>query len=389
MALDAVLEAAGGRAADRAALVRISPTRDTVWAFRAAGSEWAGGAARNRRARATLRLEPGLYRASVQTGRAHAWRDWAATPPWTPAAWGLSVRGPETVSAIDVDATARDVRRGASALPVVAEMRCVGPDEAREVAFDLSEPTEALLVAQGEIATDGAYDYATLLRGSRAVWTMTRRQTEPAGGRGSNRRAAALALLAPGRYTLRYVTDDSHDCTDGYRTDDGDSPPADPALWGAALVSLDPAFDAARSVAVVTPPASPAEAPPADADLLADLARVGNDADLSAPFALREAARLRVVATGELLPGERLDYGWIEDARGRVVWEMSRANTAPAGGAPKNRRADETVTLPAGAYVARYVTNGRHAFGAFDGAPDAPEAWGIRVERLGAGKVRL
>ncbi|HEX8385931.1 MAG TPA: hypothetical protein VF576_07090, partial [Rubricoccaceae bacterium] len=86
---------------------------------------------------------------------------------------------------------------------------------------------------------------------------------------------------------------------------------------------------------------------------------------------------------GELLPGERLDYGWIEDASGDRVWEMTRANTEPAGGAAKNRRFDGVLRLDEGTYTAHYVTNGRHAFGAFEGgAPPDPDGWGLRVERL-------
>ena len=92
----------------------------------------------------------------------------------------------------------------------------------------------------------------------------------------------------------------------------------------------------------------------------------------------------------ELLPGERLDYAWIEDARGERVWETTRANTDPAGGSPKNRVFDGILTLDPGRYTAHAVTNGRHAAGDFEGgAPDEPDAWGLRIDRLGDEEVEL
>lgn len=392
--LEAVFESTGGTA-ESAALVRVGGDRDTVWTSRGAAASWAGGALTNRRARATVRLAPGLYRAAARTDDAHAAGRWSANPPWAPWTWGLTVRRaggpaggpPESVAVLDPEPLADEVAAGTSRLPVVAEMRCVGTDQTAEVAFALTAPAEVLLVAQGEITSDGEYDVATLLRGRERVWEMTRSTTEPAGGNDKNRRASASLSLAPGDYVLRYTTDGSYDCTDRYDDDDRDDWPDAPDFWGASVVLLDPS----SATSVRRPPAPPRPpAPSAFNGALVAFARVGNDARLDASFTLDGDSELRVVAVGELLTDDRLDYGWIEDARGEVVWEMTRGNTRPAGGSPKNRIFEGGVRLPAGRYTARYVSNGRHAYGAFeDGVPDDVEAWGLRIDAVGAPSERL
>lgn len=392
--LDAVFESATGaaRGVDGAALVRVGGDGDTVWTSRGAASAWAGGALKNRRARATVRLAPGLYRASAHTDASHAAGSWTANPPFAPWTWGLTVRraggSPSAVAVLDTDPLADEVLAGTSPLPVVAEMRCVGTDQTEEVAFTLTAPAEVLLVAQGEVTSDGEYDVATLLRGRERVWEMTRRTTEPAGGNDKNRRASVPLSLAPGEYVLRYTTDGTYDCTDDYNDDGRDDWPDAPDFWGAAVVLLDPSSAASVRRAAPRPPSARLAGPPGDA--LVAFARVGNDARLSASFALGSESELRVVGLGELLTDDRLDYGWIEDAAGDVVWEMTRRNTRPAGGGPKNRLFDGTVTLGPGRYTAHYVSNGRHAYGAFeDGVPDDAEAWGLRVESLGRPPERL
>ena len=77
------------------------------------------------------------------------------------------------------------------------------------------------------------------------------------------------------------------------------------------------------------------------------------------------------------------DYGWIEDGGGRRVWEMKYDETDPAGGADKNRIFDGVITLPAGAYVLRYRSDGSHSYNDWnDDPPDDPESWGIAVFRM-------
>ncbi len=397
--IDAVLEAAGGVVADSAVLVRATAPFDTLWAFRAEGSVWAGGSVKNRHARARLRLAPGLYRLSARTDDAHAAGDWTANPPWAPWAWGLRLGragGPaDAVTVFDAATAAADARAGR--LPEIAGVRCVGPDQTWESSFTLTTSVEALLVAQGEIDGSDRYDYATLYRDGDQIWQMTSDATQPAGGASRNRRAEALLSLAPGDYRLTFQTDGSHDCDGGFGGDE----PDDPDLWGAVLIAIDPAFD--TSSLQREPPSTRDEPHGNDhrdarsddgsddngtrraSETLVTFARVGNDARLESAFTLEAPSRLHIVAQGELFPDEALDYGWIADASGNRVWALTRSNTEPAGGASQNRRFDGTIVLPAGRYTAHYVSNGRYAFGSFGGnAPDDPDSWGLRIDRTAA-----
>jgi hypothetical protein len=114
---------------------------------------------------------------------------------------------------------------------------------------------------------------------------------------------------------------------------------------------------------------------------LAQLVRIGDDGDERAAFRLAAETAVRVLAIGEG-DGEMYDYGWIENAAGTVVWRMEFDGTEHAGGASKNRRADEVIRLPAGGYTLRYRSDGSHAFGDWNGdPPDDPLGWGVRVVR--------
>ena len=72
---------------------------------------------------------------------------------------------------------------------------------------------------------------------------------------------------------------------------------------------------------------------------------------------------------------------------------MTDDNTRGAGGSEKNRMFDGLVTLPAGRYVAHYISDGSHAAGTWNSArPFDAQAWGMRIEPgrgLDVGSVRL
>ncbi|MDX1420176.1 MAG: hypothetical protein R3181_09430 [Rubricoccaceae bacterium] len=376
--LQTVGEVRGGRTRDGGALLRLVDA-DTVWAMTPRNSVPAGGATMNRRADTTLALAPGLYRALYTTDREHAYGDWVANPPFVPTAWGLTVTTdtPEAVAALDPW----------GGLPRIASFTCVGEDEEREDTFALPDTTHVLLAALGEVIGSTAYDYAVLLRerpggGSpEEVWTMSDDNTRPAGGASKNREAQAVLTLAPGTYTLRYVTDGSHDCSDF----NADEPPY-PDRWGATLFALDPGFD----LGGVTRPERAAglgagSGPGPGSEVLVRLTGIGNGQRREAAFALDEATDLRVYAVGEIVPSGAYDSGRIRSSGGATVWEMTRGNTRWAGGSKKNRVFDGTLTLPAGRYTVVYETDGSHAYGDWDQSPpNDPAAWGITVWRTGS-----
>jgi len=64
-----------------------------------------------------------------------------------------------------------------------------------------------------------------------------------------------------------------------------------------------------------------------------------------------------------------------------VVWRMRLENTSHAGGVRRNRKSDETVSMPAGRYVLRYVSDDSHSFMKWYGAAPDHLFWGAQVRR--------
>ncbi len=113
---------------------------------------------------------------------------------------------------------------------------------------------------------------------------------------------------------------------------------------------------------------------------IAEIVRVQDNADQTAEFTLPQEQSVRVFAIGEGQTGEMFDYGWIEDEKtGKRVWEMKQPETKPAGGAPKNRLIDVSVTLPAGKYKLRYKSDDSHSFDNWNAFPPAINFWGIAL----------
>ena len=367
-----------GAVRDTARLERMGT--GVVWAMTARGTTWAGGALRNRRADTTLTLTPGLYRATFRAADDHAYDHWAANPPFIPTAWGLAVAVADPAQRdriVAFDPWAR--------LPRIASFTCVSDDRLEEASFTLPDTTAVLVYALGEVIGSSVYDYGWLTSEpapgapSTTVWEMTSENTRHAGGGDKNREAEALLTLAPGTYTLHYRTDGSHACHAF-----NDEEPAHPDRWGITLFALDPTFDLARIAyhdALAFNHRRHAGGGSGGA-ALADLTRLGNDTLATAAFQLDAPASVRIVAVGEIVPSQRLDYGWITNAAGQTVWQMTRENTQWAGGSKKNRTFDGAVALDAGTYTVHFQTDGAHAYNAFlQQPPSEPSAWGIRVER--------
>lgn len=399
----ATTEVSGRAVTDSAYVERLlddgAPPR-RLWIARADAGTWAGGSLKNRAYDTTLVLAPGLYRARFATDRSHAAGDWTANPPFDPTAWGLRVDAPRGSGVTIYDPLDPDSQ------PEIARVTCAGPSRDDRVGFTLTVPAQVVVTSTAEMSESSAWDYGSIERVAQPrtngrpdapselrfepVWTMAYARTTHAGAADRNRRETATLRLDPGRYALRFRTDGSHDCTDGY----SGSPPDDP-FWGIVLRAASPVLDSA-AVQDVGPlvdapvPAAPRrpiesleELDPAwgSAPVLIRMTGLGANNRLRGSFTLDEPGRVRVVALGELLPSARLDWGWIADADGETVWEMTRANTRPAGGAPKNRRFDGVLPLPAGTYTVHFQTDGRHDASGFDGPePRRASDWGIRVE---------
>lgn len=116
-------------------------------------------------------------------------------------------------------------------------------------------------------------------------------------------------------------------------------------------------------------------------DAFVHLTNLRDDQYVQQGFALARPMEVEVYAVGELRRDEGFDYGWIVNADTRErVWEMDYAGTRHAGGAAKNRVANEVIRLPAGRYAAFFVTDDSHSAEAWNEAPPFdPLVWGLAL----------
>jgi len=116
---------------------------------------------------------------------------------------------------------------------------------------------------------------------------------------------------------------------------------------------------------------------------IASILQVENVQPLTQSFEVAAETPVLIVAMGEFFLGQRVDYGWLENEEGEVVWEMVLEQSYHAGGASDNRVQMETVLVAPGAYQLFYQSDGAHAFEHWTVAPpDRPERWGIQVYAL-------
>ncbi len=348
--------------------IQDASTRRRVWEMDYAGTQPAGGAAKNRMVRQTLHLSAGRYVAYYVTDDSHDPFEWNAVPPFDPENYGLTLRV--------ADAAARAAVHPFTWEPVpagqtIVSLTGVGDNDVRSEGFTLTRPMDLRIYAIGEGANpDGQMDdYAWIVDAAtrRRIWTMRYDDTEHAGGAQKNRLFDGTLHLDAGSYIVYYSSDGSHSF--GHWND---APPAEARYWG---VSVFPASGQLDRTAI-----APFDRGTSNA--IVELVRMRDDVRARRTFTIDRDQTVRVHAVGEGIGGEMYDYGWIEDDNGRVVWEMTYSGTTRAGGARKNRLFDGTITLPAGRYVLRWQSDGSHAFGEWnDDPPDDPESWGIAVLR--------
>ncbi len=343
-------------------------SRKKVWTFAWDGSEPAGGATKNRVAHAAVSLPAGRYAAFFVTDGSHSPGGWNALPPRDPAFWGLTLW-------LKDPGQARYAKRWEYRhLPdddrVIVELTRLRDGDHRSQGFTLSEPMDVRVYAVGEGRERGMADYGWIVdaRTRRKVWTMDYARTDHAGGSAKNRVADEVVRLEAGSYLVAFVTDGSH----AYRDWNAD-PPTYPERWGITLFGGE-GFDRSK-VAEYREEEDPA--------VLARIARVRSQRHERLRFTLDRDREVAVYALGEGTHGEMYDYAWLEDARGRRIWEMTYSTTDRAGGASKNRLYQGTLELKAGEYVLHYRTDDSHAYREWNAPPphDA-EAWGVRVAAL-------
>ena len=201
------------------------------------------------------------------------------------------------------------------------------------------------------------------------VWEMNYTNTDFAGGSAKNIRFKGEVKLPKGNYELNYVTDDSHS-----REDWNAAPPYDPFNYGITLSVNNENDKGAVSISEYNNDKK---------NIIVQLVKPRDDDFLEGGFSLKEETKLHIYAIGEGSHNndELADYGWIINVKtGETVWEMKYRNTVHAGGASKNRLADEFITLPKGDYMVYYQTDDSHSYNNWnDSKPYDAESYGITV----------
>jgi hypothetical protein len=102
---------------------------------------------------------------------------------------------------------------------------------------------------------------------------------------------------------------------------------------------------------------------------------------LETGFTLDRAADVDLYAVGELREDGDFDTAWLINADTRErLWKLTWRDSAPAGGAAKNRMAHITRHLPAGRYAAVYATDDSHDPSGWNAPPPHdPHDWGLLV----------
>ena len=345
-------------------------THERVWSMTYATTDPAGGAAKNRMAHETLQLKPGRYVAYFVCDASHNPDDWNNVPATDPAFWGLTLRVADPAARAAVKPFEYEpVPQGQTIVSLIG----IHDDQMRSAGFTLKRPLNLHIYALGEGFKDRMADYAWIVDAEqhKRVWSMSYQNTAHAGGAEKNRLFDSTLHFAAGSYLVYYRSDGSHSYNDWNA-----APPAEDRYWGVSVFPASGLLNPA-DIAPYQRPGRPTTA------AVVRLNHMGNDASARRLFSLSEQARLRILAVGEGRDGEMFDYGSIEDADGRTVWEMKYDETEPAGGSEKNRVFDGVITLPAGSYVLRFRSDGSHSYEDWnDDPPDDPESWGIAVFRM-------
>jgi hypothetical protein len=342
-------------------------TRERIWTMEHGNTEAGGGADKNRVARTTIHLPEGNYAAFFATDDSHSAEEWNAFPPYDPDFWGLTLR---VRDANDLRYVALQDYQHASAGNAVVALRGLRDDADEAQGFRLSAPMDVRIYALGEGDGGEMYDYGWIIDADthERVWLMDYDDTEHGGGAEKNRLYDGIVHLPAGNYIAHFQTDDSH----SYR--DFNSPaPYDAEAWGITIFPGSKGAQA-RSIAAFDEADDPST--------LAQIVRVRDDEHRRGHFKLDRDGRVRIYALGEGDDGEMYDYGWIENERGGVVWEMTYRMTEHAGGADKNRMLNKVILLPAGEYTVYYQTDDSHAYGDWNSrAPHDSSHWGITIRR--------
>lgn len=352
---------------DYAWIVNTS-NRAHVWDMDFRKSSHAGGADKNVECTGEVVLPKGDYVLYCVTDDSHSFADWNSPSPYDPMNWGatLSVKNERDKKNIKPYQYKEDQN-------VILALTKMKDNEHRTEGFSLKEDTKIRIYAFGERGDSrrSMADYGVIVdaKTRNKVWVMDVDRSRYAGGASKNRYVDEVVTLSRGSYIVTYNTDDSHAFGEW-----NDKPPFDPEHYGITIMGVGDKFNAS----VVGKYAEQR-----DKNIIAQITRVGDNADEEKRFKLDKTTRVRVYAIGEGEKREMYDYGWIEDARtGSTIWEMTYSMTFHAGGGRKNRVVNTTIVLDKGDYKLHYRSDDSHSYNDWNvDPPEDQEFWGITVFR--------
>lgn len=122
--------------------------------------------------------------------------------------------------------------------------------------------------------------------------------------------------------------------------------------------------------------------------IVKSILQVGDDVDSTESFSIDRPRDYLVVSVGEGLTDEQnlVDYGWIENDKGEVIWTAEPvADSKLLGGANKNRIKISLIRLNAGNYNLRYISDDSHSYSKWNAeAPADSTLWGIQIMNITA-----
>jgi len=244
----------------------------------------------------------------------------------------------------------------------------MGDSESEKKGFSLTAETDVRVYSVGEGNRGETFDYLWIYdaRTREVVFELEYDNTDFAGGAEKNLKFDEVITLDAGDYIASYASDGSHSYEKWNAL-----PPDDPQFWGATIW---PASE--NDSKNVVPFREPKILKP-----LVDITKVRDDELLSKGFTIKKEIDVRVLCLGEEGGDGMADYGWIMNANTRdKVWKMREYRSDHAGGASKNRKVSEVITLPVGDYIVYYSTDGSHAYNDWNSTrPHEEEMWGITI----------
>ena len=109
--------------------------------------------------------------------------------------------------------------------------------------------------------------------------------------------------------------------------------------------------------------------------IIASISNVGDNADLTKSFFLKQKTPVYIVIVGESF----VDYGWLENDRGKIIYSYDLKSTYYAGGRADNRIQIIKTELNAGDYKLRYKSDESHSYKTWADPPTFQEFWGIQI----------